>query len=111
MSQIKKALPDAEQLTLLEVRNYKVVKSNELVQNSRFQLSAQEQKIILYIISKIKPDDEEFITQDLNIGEFCRVCGINICGKNYNDIKTTIKELADKSIWVMLDSGIETIMR
>jgi len=38
MSQTKKALPEADQLTLLEVRNYKVVKSNELVQNSSFQL-------------------------------------------------------------------------
>jgi len=111
MSAKKNTTSTAEQLTLLEVRNYKVVKSNDLVQKSRFQLSAQEQKIILYIISKIKPDDDEFITQDLNIGEFCKVCGINICGKNYNDIKATIKELADKSIWVMLENGEETVIR
>ena len=42
MSQIKKALPDAEQLTLLEVRNYKVVKSNVLpIWDSPLNLTAK----------------------------------------------------------------------
>ena len=111
MPQTDKNTVVVEKLNLLEARNYKVVKSNDLVQKSRFQLSAQEQKIILYLISKIKPDHEKFETQALSIGEFCRVCGININGKNYNDIKSAVKELADKSIWVMLDNGEETVIR
>jgi len=111
MPQKKADNPVAEQLSLLEARNYKVVKSNDLVQKSRFQLSAQEQKIILYLISKIKPEDDKFETQNLKIGEFCKVCGINICGKNYNDVKDTIKALSDKSIWILLENGEETVIR
>ena len=91
---------------------YKVVKSNDLIQKSRFQLSVQEQKIILYVISKIKPDDENFIIQNIKITEFCRICGIDYDnGKNYKNIKDTIKTLADKSIWLALENGSESLIR
>jgi len=100
------------QISLSEIRNYKVVKSNCLIQKSRFQLSVQEQKIILYLISKIKPGDESFMTTEFSIIEFCRVCGIyDESGKNYRDIKSAIKALVDKSIWVTLENGKETILR
>jgi len=111
MTQIK---DESEEMysELRTTRNRLVVKSNDLVQKARFQLSTQEQKIILYMISKIKPDEDEFIYQDFNIAEFCRVCGIDgTNGGNYKALKNTIKELSDKSLWVMLESGTETLMR
>ena len=46
MPQTDKNTVATEKLNLLEARNYRVVKSNDLVQKSRFQLTAQEQKII-----------------------------------------------------------------
>jgi len=99
-------------LTLSDVRNYKVVKSNRLIQKSRFQLSLQEQKIILYLISKIKPTDDTFMTAEFGIAEFCQVSGIHErSGKNYNDVKDAIKTLVDKSVWVTLEDGRQTIMR
>jgi len=102
----------AEQLTVSEIRNYKVVKSNELIQKSRFQLSAQEQKIILYLISKIKSGDDALYTSEFGITEFCRVCGLDTkSGKNHKDVKDAVKALADKSIWVTLENGKETIFR
>jgi len=102
----------SERLELSTIRDYKVVKSNEIIQKSRFQLSAQEQKIILYMISKIKPNDEEFIVQDFRILEFCKVCGIeNDSGSNYKAVKDTIKALADKSLWIMQDNGAEVLVR
>lgn len=94
-----------------EMRSYKVIKSNELIQKSRFQLSTQEQKIILLLISRIKPDDEDFNYQDFNVGEFCRICGIDSKnGKNYINVKNTIKNLADKSVWVY-ENGTERLFR
>ena len=97
---------------LAEVRNHLVVKSNNLIQKSRFQLSLQEQKIILYLISKIKPDDEDLVHQDFSISEFCKVCGIDYGnGKNYKNVKDTIKTLADKSFWVVVEDGSEVLMR
>lgn len=102
----------ANQLVLSDVRNYKVVKSNDLIQKTRFALSLQEQKIILYLISKIKPGADNFSTTDFSIMEFCQVCGIyEESGKNYKDIKDAIKALVDQSIWITLDNGKETILR
>ena len=34
-----------------------VVKSNELIRKNRFSLSLTEQRIVLYLISKIKPNE------------------------------------------------------
>jgi plasmid replication initiation protein len=45
------------------------------------------------------------------VGEFCRICGLNFSGANYRYIKQTIKALSDKSIWLKLDNGSETLMR
>ena len=95
-----------------QLREYKVIKSNDLIQKTRFQLSVQEQKIILFMISKIKPDDEEFITLNFGIQEFCRVCGIDETnGANYKYIKETVKALSDKSAWITLDDGTEVLVR
>ena len=100
------------QQRMLQLRDYKVVKSNDLIQKSRFLLSLQEQKIILFIISKIKPNDENFFTLNFSIQEFCKVCGIDETnGKNYKNIKDTIKSLSDKSVWLKLENDTETLVR
>jgi plasmid replication initiation protein len=100
------------ELKMSELRDYKVVKSNDLIQKSRFQLSLQEQKIILYLISKIKPDDEIFTEHEFKIIEFCQMCGIEIYnGKNHKNVKDAIKNLADKSVWITLETGTETLIR
>lgn len=93
-------------------RNQIVVKANELIQNSRFNLSLQQQKVVLYLISQITPYDEDFRTYEFSINEFCKVCGIgDVSGKHYNDLKDSIKEIADKSLWITREDGTETIIR
>ena len=90
--------------TYLELRNKTVVKANELIQKSRFNLSLQQQKMVLYLISQISPYDEDFKLYEFSIPEFCRVCGIDMTsGKNYQDLKQAIKEIADKSLWINID--------
>lgn len=92
-------------------REYLVVKSNNLIQNSRFHLSLTEQKVIAFICSMIKPvktsDDENNslyqLEYDFNICEYCKVCGIDYnAGKNYSDIKAVLKKLADRSMWIQI---------
>lgn len=95
----------------LEIRNKTVIKANDLIQKSRFSLSLQQQKIVLYLISQITPFDEEFKLYEFSISEFCRVCGIDeTSGKNYHNLKAAIKEIRDKSIWVTLGDGRETTL-
>lgn len=101
-----------DETRILDIRNGMVRKANDLIQKSRFNLSLQQQKIVLYLISQITPFDEEFKTYEFSIPEFCRVCGIiSDGGKNYNDLKTAVKDIADKSLWVTLANGDETLLR
>lgn len=96
----------------LDLRKNTVVKANELIQKSRFSLSLQQQKIVLYLISQITPYDEDFKLYEFSINEFCRVCGIDTTsGNNYADLKNAIKEIADKSIWIKLENGKQTLVR
>lgn len=98
--------------TYIELRNKTVVKANELIQKSRFNLSLQQQKMVLYLISQISPYDEDFKLYEFSIPEFCRVCGIDMTsGKNYQDLKQAIKEIADKSLWINIDEDEETLLR
>lgn len=100
--------------TYLELRNKTVVKANDLIQKSRFNLSLQQQKMLLFLISQVTPYDEEFSVYEFSIQEFCRVCGIDIAsGKNYQDVKQCIKDIADKSVWITVDGNgdEETLLR
>ena len=88
-----------------------VVKANDLIQKSRFNLSLQQQKIVLYLISQITPFDEDFKLYEFSIPEFCKICGIDITsGGNYQTLKAAIKDIADKSIWVTIEDE-ETLLR
>lgn len=102
-----------ESMNKKEVRKARtelVVKSNDLIRKSRYSLTVQQQKIILYLISKIKPEDTEFELYSFIVREFCDVCGIEYSG-NYSVLMDTIKTLADKSIWINLPNGEKTIAR
>jgi len=108
----KKDVSREQRNELLAERCHLVVKSNDLIQKARFSLTLQEQKIILYLISKIKPDDEDFIHQVFSVVEFCKVCGIDYdSGGNYKAVKDTIRALSDKSVWLTLETGTETLVR
>ena len=95
----------------LTVRHKTVRKANQLIQKSRFSLSLQQQKILLYLISQISPQDEDFKLYQFSIPEFCRVCGLTDSGTNYIDLKSAIKDIADKSLWVRLPSGYDSLLR
>jgi plasmid replication initiation protein len=100
-----------KQETLSEVRDYLVVKRNDLIQKSRHQMDLQEQKIILYMISKIKPNDKDFKEQVFSVADFCKVCGLDSDnGGNYAYIKKTLGKLRSRYVWVTLDDGSETTL-
>lgn len=88
-----------------------VKKSNDLIQKSRFDLTLQQQKIVLYLISQISPYDEDFKLYEFSIPEFCKICGISYNGKNLSDLKAAIKDIADKSIWMQISEEKETLLR
>lgn len=94
-------------------RDMYVVKSNTLIQRSRYRLTNEEQRILLYLISKIRPDEKENRWHTINIKEYCKVAGINLqdVPAMYSFIKKTIKSLADKSFWITFDGRTEKLLR
>ena len=96
----------------LVVKDQSVFKSNDLIQKSRFNLSLQEQKILLYLISQITPYDEHCQLYEFSISDFCRICGMSpTAGGNYTELKSAIKSICDKSLWIQLAEGEETLLR
>lgn len=77
--------------------DYAVVKSNQLVQQSKINLSVYEQRTINFLISKIMANDNSFNFIELDYNDFCRLCGIKSTNRSY--IKKVIKTLCDKSWW------------
>jgi plasmid replication initiation protein len=96
-----------------DIRNAReqcVVKANIMIQKARFELSTMEQKTILYVVSKIEPTDTYIKVYIFDVQDYCRVCGLDYNnGGNYAYVKTIIKGLRDKSLWVKLDDGSETL--
>ena len=94
-------------------RDMYVVKSNTLIQKSRYRLTNEEQRILLYLISKIRPDEKENRYHTVSILEYAKVCGVNIKDNKglYAYVKKTIKSLADKSFWISFDGRTEKLLR
>lgn len=89
-------------------KEFTISKANDLIQKMSHDLNLQEQKIILYLISKIKPEDTEFQKYEITIKEFCNLCNIKKGGKTYKEIRTSIKKMADKSFWAIRKEEPET---
>lgn len=91
-----------------ELQSYYVVKSNELIQKARYAMTVQQQKLILYAISKIKKDDLPDQEYELSIDEICAACGLDIDagGTYYKRIKEDLIKLTTR-IWVKFGDNLE----
>lgn len=94
-----------------EQRSFLVVQSNELIRKAHYGLTLTEQKVILYLISKIKPDDSEFQWYDFTVGELCRVFGFTDSGQNYKRLMDAIKAVHDKSFWFNINQDEIRLMK
>jgi plasmid replication initiation protein len=65
MTEIKKE----QVLETLEQQTKVAIQSNALI-NARYDMTAFQKKILLYIISKIQPDDKDFQNYIINIKDF-----------------------------------------
>ena len=94
--------------TRADRRQY-VVKANDLIRHTRYSLTTQQQKIVLFAISKIKPNDSPDTQYEISIDELCAACGIDIDngGYYYKAIKDDLKKLTDR-LWVEMPDKSET---
>ncbi len=68
-----------------------VVKSNSLVE-ARYRLSLQESQIILWLLTKIRPDDEDFKPHKMDITEFARMIGVEV-DNQYSKLRLVTRNL------------------
>ena len=101
-----------ESFELTKKKGYLVVKGNDLIQRNRFELSLMEQKTVAYICSMIKPIDSGFQSEyEFKIRDYCKICDIDYDnGANYVYVKETLKKLRDRSMWMTLEDGSETVV-
>lgn len=80
-------------------RNLMVVKDTEFIQKVSYNLTTNEQKLVIYCIASITPNDKTLHWINIKVSDFCEVCGID---KNhfYSDFKSLIKNLDSKTYWI-----------
>lgn len=79
---------------------YYVVEHNDLITKANHDLTARELKIMDYVISKIKPDDNKFNIVETSLYELNKILGLTRTGKNYSDMAQTIGTLRKKEVLI-----------
>lgn len=75
--------------------NY-VIKSNSLVE-ARYRLSLQEMHVIYWLLTQIKPEDEEFKIHKLEIVEFAKIIGVK-SENQYKELRKVTKRLIQRAM-------------
>lgn len=93
-----------DKLKLAKSRAQQVVKANELIEKARLNLSVNQQKLIAYVVSMIKPTDRDLSWYYVSIADFCQLIGID--KKNfYEESKKLLDDLDKKSFLVENEDG------
>lgn len=95
-----KELTERQQTQIEAERAMAVYKRNDMIQQARFNLSVQEQRTVLYAISKIQPDDTYLKAYEFDIKDFYKVIGWT--NQSYTEFKAMLKTLSDKSWWATI---------
>lgn len=80
--------------------NNLIVKSNDLIQ-ARYELNLNEQKIILYAVSKIDKSKQDFNIISLNVREFLKL--LDTSTERYTEIRAITNGLRKKDL--IIDTG------
>lgn len=89
---------------ILDAQAQLVIKSNDLIQKSQFTLTAEEQKVLLFMISKIKPQDDFTQEYIFSIDEYCKVANKDTsCGTYYNTLREVMLKLKKHIIHIQTE--------
>lgn len=92
-------------------QSYFVVKRNDLIRNSRYTLTLSQNRLLLFLISKIKPYDGIENYYKVAIKDIIKVCEYDTTkgGKYYTTIKNDLLKLRNSAVWVETNRGLETM--
>ena len=95
-----------------EERQYYIAKRNELIRRSRYNLTLQQKRMILYAISRIKPEDSKDKVYEIDIKDYCKVCGLSAdSGYYYQVLRDNLQIIADTSAWIIDENGKHILFR
>ncbi len=89
----------------MQLNNNVVTKSNILIE-ANYKLTITEQKIVLFLVSKIRKDDDDFETYTLPIKQFYELLGYRGNPK-YSEMKKITKNLIGKVIEIKEDKKLK----
>ncbi len=98
-----------DKIRIYEESQQIVRKSNDLIRKTRYNLTATEMKIVIYLISKIVATDTEIRKVNINIKDFCALINVQTNGREYEAIKQSVRTLRDKSYWLTMPDGDELL--
>ncbi|MBU5433956.1 replication initiation protein [Intestinimonas sp. MSJ-38] len=102
----RKTLSERQDLQIRSGREMEIYKANDMIQKGRHELSLQEQRCVLYAISKIKPKDTVFQEYTFELGDFYKLCGLQ--GESYTELKSILIGLKQKTWWVETTPNVES---
>lgn len=76
-------------------QNFVVTKSNYFIKNSSYDLSLEEQRIVLTLASMVQPEDKDFKVYEIKISDFIEMLGISSQTK-YTELPKITRELMKK---------------
>lgn len=101
-----KKLSERQEMQVNSGREMEVFKRNDMIQKGRHELSLQEQRCVLYAISKIKPEDSVFQEYTFELSDFYRLCGLQ--KESYTELKAILIGLKQKTWWVETAPDVES---
>lgn len=102
----QKKLSERQNMVVQSGREMEVFKANDMIQKGRHELSLQEQRCVLYAISKIKPEDTVFQEYTFELADFYRLCGLQ--KESYTELKAILIGLKQKTWWVETAPDVES---
>lgn len=102
----RKQLTEQQEMRKDAGREMSVYKADEMIQKGRHQLSKQEQRAVLYAISKIKPSDTAFDEYIFELRDFYTICGIQ--NQSYTELKEILIGLKTKCWWIPMKNDPDT---
>ena len=101
-----KKLSERQEMKVRSDREMQVYKRNDMIQKGRHELTLQEQRCVLYAISKIKPEDSVFQEYTFELSDFYKLCGLQ--DESYTKLKDILIGLKQKTWWVETAPNVES---
>lgn len=88
---------------VVKQQNMVVAQHNDLITKAKYDLTTNEIKVMDFIISKIRPDDDDFKLVHSSLYELTEVLGLKRSGRTYNQLTQTLRNLRQKEVVIYND--------